>query len=53
MSIVVHSFISGAPFRLRALTRALDHIAARRGRVWLATPGAIADVIAAHPKRAV
>ena len=53
MSIVVHSFISGAPFRLRALTRALRHIAGRRERVWLATPGAIADVIAAHPERAV
>ncbi len=53
MSIVVHSFISGAPFRLRALTRALRHIAERRERVWLATPGAIADVIAAHPERAV
>ncbi len=53
MSIVVHSFISGAPFRLRALMRALRHIAERRERVWLATPGAIADVIAAHPERAV
>lgn len=53
MSIVVHSFISGAPFRLRALTRALGHIAAQGDRVWLATPGAIAGVIAAHPERAV
>lgn len=53
MSIVVHTFISGAPFRLRALTRALSHIAAQRDRVWLATPGTIAGVIAAHPERAV
>lgn len=53
MSVVVHSFISGAPFRLRTLTRALAHIAARRDRVWLATPGAIAEVISAHRDWAV
>ena len=49
MSIVVHAFISGAPFRLRALTRALDHIVAHRDRVWIAAPGAIADYFAALP----
>jgi peptidoglycan/xylan/chitin deacetylase (PgdA/CDA1 family) len=39
LSIVVHSFISGAPFRLRQLTRALEHIAARAGDgVWLTQP---------------
>jgi peptidoglycan/xylan/chitin deacetylase (PgdA/CDA1 family) len=39
LSIVVHSFISGAPFRLRQLTRALRHIAARAGDdVWLTQP---------------
>ncbi len=53
MSIVIHSFISGAPFRLRALTRALDHIVAHRDRIWITTPGAIADVITANPDRAV
>lgn len=53
MSVVVHSFISGAPFRLRALTRALAHIAARRERVWLATPGGIAEVMSAHRDWAV
>ncbi len=53
MSIVVHSFISGAPFRLRALTRALDHIAAQRHRVWITTPGAIADHFAALPARPI
>ncbi|HEX4769007.1 MAG TPA: polysaccharide deacetylase family protein [Lichenihabitans sp.] len=53
MSIVVHSFISGAPFRLRTLTRALDHIVKHRDRIWMATPGAIADVIRGHPERAV
>lgn len=40
MSIVVHSFISGAPFRLRALTRALTHLAAGPD-VWFTQPGAI------------
>ncbi len=38
MSIVVHSFISGAPFRLRQLTRALEHIVRRRNEVWLTQP---------------
>jgi Polysaccharide deacetylase len=53
MSIVVHSFISGQPFRLRALTRALEQIAAKSSNVWLATPGEIADVIFADPEKAV
>jgi peptidoglycan/xylan/chitin deacetylase (PgdA/CDA1 family) len=39
MSIVTHSFISGAPFRLRQLTRALDHLAAHRDQVWFTQPG--------------
>ena len=43
MSIVVHSFISGQPFRLRALSRALEHIAARSGDIWLTCPGDIAS----------
>ncbi len=38
MSIVVHSFISGVPFRLRRLTRALEHLAAHGDRVWFAQP---------------
>lgn len=38
MSIVVHSFISGAPFRLRQLTRALEHIARRSADIWLTQP---------------
>jgi peptidoglycan/xylan/chitin deacetylase (PgdA/CDA1 family) len=46
MSIVVHSFISGAPFRLRTLTRALDHIVARSEDVWLTTPAQIASAYA-------
>ena len=42
MSIVVHSFVSGQPFRLRALTRALEHIAAHREAVWFTQPRSIA-----------
>ncbi len=38
MSIVVHSFISGVPFRLRQLTRALEHIVSHRDDVWLTQP---------------
>jgi peptidoglycan/xylan/chitin deacetylase (PgdA/CDA1 family) len=38
MSVVLHSFISGAPFRLRPLTRALAHISRQPERVWLTQP---------------
>jgi peptidoglycan/xylan/chitin deacetylase (PgdA/CDA1 family) len=41
MSIIVHSFISGVPFRLRQLTRALEHIASHRDEVWFTQPNAI------------
>ena len=41
MSVVLHSFISGVPFRLRQVRRALAHIAARADRVWLTQPAAI------------
>lgn len=38
MSVVVHSYISGVPFRLRQLSRALAHIATRADDVWLTQP---------------
>jgi hypothetical protein len=41
MSIVLHSFISGVPFRLRHVRRALAHIASRAENVWFAQPEAI------------
>jgi allantoinase len=41
-TIVVHPFIIGQPFRLRALRRAFEHIAKAREQVWVATPGAVA-----------
>jgi peptidoglycan/xylan/chitin deacetylase (PgdA/CDA1 family) len=53
MPLVVHSFISGQPFRLRALRRALSHIARHRDEVWFTTPGQIADFIHARPELAV
>jgi allantoinase len=41
-TIVVHPFIIGQPFRLRALRRAFEHITKAREQVWIATPGAVA-----------
>jgi hypothetical protein len=38
MSVVLHSFISGVPFRLRPLSRALRHIAREPDKVWLTQP---------------
>jgi peptidoglycan/xylan/chitin deacetylase (PgdA/CDA1 family) len=49
MSVVIHSFISGQPFRLRALTEALDHISAHRERIWLTQPSEIARFIFSNP----
>jgi peptidoglycan/xylan/chitin deacetylase (PgdA/CDA1 family) len=48
MSIVVHSFISGVPFRLRQLTRALEHLAAHRDDVWFTQPHDIYEAVRAH-----
>jgi allantoinase len=42
-TIVVHPFIIGQPFRLRALRRALTHIAKSRDELWITTPGAVAS----------
>ncbi len=41
-TIVIHPFVIGQPFRLRALRRAFEHIAKRRDDVWITTPGAVA-----------
>jgi peptidoglycan/xylan/chitin deacetylase (PgdA/CDA1 family) len=43
---VLHPFVIGQPFRLRALRRAMAHILARRDEVWLTTPGEIATYCA-------
>ena len=53
MSVVLHSFISGQPFRLRALSEALEHIVARRDSVWLTTPDALCAHLLANPQLGV
>jgi peptidoglycan/xylan/chitin deacetylase (PgdA/CDA1 family) len=42
MSVITHAFISGQPFRLRALRRALQHISNHAADVWITQPGEIA-----------
>lgn len=41
-SVVLHSFVIGQPYRLRGLRRALRHVLAHAGDVWITTPGEIA-----------
>lgn len=53
MSVVLHSFITGQPFRLRAVAEAIAHICASRDRIWLTTPGAICEAVEARPSLAV
>jgi hypothetical protein len=43
MGIALHAMIAGQPFRIRALRRALQHIATHREDCWLATAGTIAQ----------
>lgn len=47
MSVILHSFISGVPFRLRQVRRALEHIAAHADVVWLTQPNAIHEAFTA------
>jgi peptidoglycan/xylan/chitin deacetylase (PgdA/CDA1 family) len=51
MNLVLHTFISGAPFRLHALEAVFERLAALGDRVWLATAGEIAahHLSAIHP----
>lgn len=48
MSIVLHSFITGVPFRLRAVRRALERVATGDG-VWLTTPHEIHRAVMDSP----
>jgi peptidoglycan/xylan/chitin deacetylase (PgdA/CDA1 family) len=48
-SIVIHPFIIGQPFRLRGLRRVLNHIVAHQDKIWLTTPGRLADYVATLP----
>ena len=46
---VLHPFIIGQPYRLRALRRAMEHILSHRDALWLTTPGEIARYCAGLP----
>lgn len=48
-TVVVHPFVIGQPFRLRAFRRAMEHIVRHRETVWLTTPGEIARHCASLP----
>ena len=48
LGIALHPYIVGQPFRLRALRRALAHLAAHRDHVWFTTAGAIATHFSAE-----
>ena len=48
MSMALHPYLVGQPYRLRALRRALRHILARREEIWLTRPGEIAKAYAAR-----
>ena len=52
-NVVIHPFVIGQPFRLRALRRALDHILQHRDEIWITTPGGVADHIATLPEGTV
>jgi peptidoglycan/xylan/chitin deacetylase (PgdA/CDA1 family) len=36
--VSLHPFVSGRPYRIRALRRAFEHIASHRDRIWLTRP---------------
>jgi hypothetical protein len=48
MGIALHAHISGQPFRLPHLRRALAHLDARRNEYWLTRAGSIADYVSAQ-----
>ena len=49
MSVVLHSFILGQPYRLRQFRRVIEHIVSYRESVWLARPGEICVDIESLP----
>ena len=49
MSVVLHSFVSGQPFRLRPLRKAFAHLASRPDMVWLTLPREIAAAATLDP----
>jgi hypothetical protein len=53
MGITLHPCIIGQPYRIRALRRALAHMASRRDAVWITTAGGAFDHAAALPPRSI
>lgn len=51
--VSLHTFLTGHPQRARELRKVLEHIVAHKDRVWLTTPGAIAEHVANLPKGTV
>ena len=49
MSVVLHSFVLGQPYRLRQFRRVIEHIVKHRDKVWLARPGEICAHIESLP----
>jgi peptidoglycan/xylan/chitin deacetylase (PgdA/CDA1 family) len=49
MSVVLHSFILGQPYRLRQFRRVIEHIVSHRAAIWLARPGEICAHIESLP----
>ncbi|MCP2194113.1 Polysaccharide deacetylase [Williamsia deligens] len=43
LSISLHTFLAGQPYRLRRVRAALEHLRAHADGVWFTTPGDIAD----------
>lgn len=52
-TVVLHSFIIGHPYRLRALRRALKHALRWREDLWITTPGEVSDYIRSLPQGTV
>lgn len=54
MSVALHPFVCGQPFRLRALRRALEHCIERaEGQVWFTNAEAIAEYCFGLPKSVI
>ena len=48
-TVVLHPFVIGQPFRLRAFRRAMEHVLRQRDRLWITTPGEVARHCAELP----
>jgi peptidoglycan/xylan/chitin deacetylase (PgdA/CDA1 family) len=49
MGVALHPYLVGQPHRLRHLRRALAHLSAHRGVVWITTAGQVLDHVLALP----